>query len=99
MTVEKPVRATVAFTQEEFEEFVECGIGWKIVQNEMFDSGRWSIIYDMVIRRLEDDTFWRGRYQVGATERQEYDWGARWGDDRACFKQVFPEEKTIIVYV
>lgn len=40
--------------------------------------------------------YYRLKYQVGATENQDYDWC--WGDEPDCV-QVFPKEVTVTTYV
>jgi len=98
--LQKPVRAEISFTEEEYEEFIEGEVGYRIVSDEMIDQRRWAITHEMIIERLEDATFWRGIYQVGATENQHYDFGDRWfyNDDKAGFTEVFPKTVTITKY-
>lgn len=95
---EKPQRATVSFTQNEWEEFVDGGVGWRIVSDEMTDHTRWSIVHKIVIERLEDGTFWRGTYEEGATENQWHEWDERWGGSKATLKQVFQKPIVKIIY-
>lgn len=91
-------RPVIEFTEDEFEEFIEGGIGYRIVSDEMIDHRRWSITHEMIIERLEDATFWRGTYQVGATENQWYGFSESWNDDKASFRQVFAKTITITKY-
>lgn len=69
---------------------------FKIVSNDIYDTDRWSLRYVIVIERLSDGKFFKSFYQVGATELQ--DEGPYEYDNEAIFQQVFPVEKTIIVY-
>ena len=61
----------------------------------MVDTTRWSIIYEIVVKRLSDGKFFQDAYKVGATESQDegpYEYS------NPNFTQVFPIEKTFIVY-
>lgn len=101
MTVaKKPVRAEISFTEDEFYEFVDGQIGFRIVSDEMIDHRRWSVVHEMIIERLEDSTFWSSSHEVGATESQEYDFDSAWGynNNRAVFRQVFPKTITTTTY-
>lgn len=69
--------------------------GFEIIETEIVDTTRWSIIHSLVFKH--DGKFYATSYSVGATENQdespfEYD-----PDEIEC-KEVFPVEKTIIVY-
>lgn len=72
------------------------------VRNEMLDHRRWSIVHELIIQDISDNTFWRATYEVGATENQDYYHGSgRWGADRegnVTFTQVFPKIITTTVY-
>lgn len=96
------LRPTVSFTEEDYEEFVRGGIGWKIVHDEVADHRRWSVTHEVILKRLEDDTFWLATYEVGATESQHYSWADKWpggdGEGHAVFIQVFPKSVTTTVY-
>lgn len=96
--VAKPVRAKIEFTKDEYEEFIEGQIGYKIISNEIVEHRRWVVLHEIIIERLEDATFWRGHYSVGATESQWHDWEDRWNGFVAEFTQVFRIEKTVVVY-
>jgi hypothetical protein len=57
---------------------------------------RWSICYEKIIKRISDGVFFKMNYRVGATEMQDespYEW-----EDEVSIPEVFPVEKTIIVY-
>lgn len=67
----------------------------KVISDVVEDTGRWSIHYRMVFET--GGKFYETFYSVGATENQEeraYEYDP---DDIEC-KEVFPVEKTIIVY-
>jgi hypothetical protein len=71
------------------EEFVK-------VQESIEGTSRWSVHYEIVVRRLSDGKFFKSNYSVGATEMQDespYEY-----DEYAIFTEVIPVEKTIIVY-
>lgn len=68
---------------------------FELVTSEIVDNSRWSILYEDVYQRLSDKKFFKTTYRKGATELQDerpYEYGD------AVFKEVFPVEKTIIVY-
>lgn len=96
--IEKPVREKISFTEDEWGEFIEGGVGFRVVFDEIIDHRRWSVVHEVVIEREEDGTFWVGRYQRGATENQWYGWSERWGDDKAILTQVFAHTVTTVVY-
>lgn len=96
MTTPTP-RQKISFSEEELDEFVYGGIGFKIILDEMIEKRRWSVNHEMIICREEDDTYWRGQYSEGATEYQEYGFREQWGE-RATFKQVFPKQKVVTIY-
>lgn len=101
-------RETISFTVDEIEEFLEGEVGYKIVQDEQFDSGRWESHHWFVVERLEDATFWGSSYTQGLTENQHRDRYERWGintwgseerdTEKVVFRQVFPNTVTTTVY-
>ena len=71
------------------------GIGIEAVQHELDGQTRWGIIHMVVVRRISDDTFWKGFFEEGATEVQEDSGGY---EDDIEFVQVWPIQETVIVY-
>jgi len=66
------------------------------IQENVIDTSRWSIIYEIIVQRVSDKKFFKSTYSVGATESQDerpYEY-----DSEAIFEEVVPVEKTIIVY-
>lgn len=68
-----------------------------VIRNEMYDTSRWSIWYDLIFKENETDKLYQTSYSRGATECQdespwEYD-----GDMIDCH-EVEKYEKTIIEY-
>lgn len=66
--------------------------GFKFVQDEQvyFDSEKGYVDMEIVIKRLSDNKFFKGKY---------YNWGLSniaW--ESSIFKEVFPKEKTITIY-
>lgn len=49
----------------------------------------------MVVKLDSDGTFWKGQYEEGATENQEWSGGY---DDDIVFVQVYPHQVTTTVY-
>jgi hypothetical protein len=73
---------------EEHEDF-------ELVTSEIVDNSRWSIVHEDVYQRLSDKKFFKTTYRKGATELQDerpYEYG------EALFYEVFPVEKTVIIY-
>ena len=71
--------------------------GFKTVLNEIIETGRWSIIYDLVIQDEASGKFYESTYSCGATEMQdespfEYD------GDEIEFTEVEPVEVIKIEY-
>jgi len=65
-----------------------------VVLNEIIDQGRWSTYHRVVVKYM--DKFYSVKYSQGSTESQEeapFEY-----DTEVKFDQVFPVEKTIIVY-
>ena len=69
------------------------GEGIEAVQHEIDGQTRWGIVFMVVVERISDGTFWKGFYEEGATELQEGGY-----DEDINFVQVYPVEKTVIVY-
>lgn len=68
---------------------------FKLVRSEIVDNTRWSVVYEDVYQRLSDKKFFKTTYRKGATEMQDerpYEYG------EALFYEVFPVEKTVVVY-
>jgi hypothetical protein len=66
------------------------------VTSEITDTTRWSVCYGKIAKRIFDGKFFKLNYEVGATEMQDespYEW-----EDEVSIPEVFPVEKTIIVY-
>ena len=106
--IEKAKRATIEFTVDEIEEFLENEIGYKVVCDRQIDSRRWHSIHWYVVERLEDETFWGATYERGLTESQHLDryecWGIHTYDrakrdaEKVSFTQVFPKTVTKTIY-
>lgn len=68
---------------------------YEIVRKELTDTSRWSVHYELIIKRKSDGKLFRDYYSVGATESQDEQ---PWEYDEPNFIEVFPVEKTVIVY-
>lgn len=89
-------RETIKLTGDEGRSIVyEDHDDFKLVTSKIVDVTRWSIVHEDVYQRLSDKKFFKTTYRKGATEMQ---------DERpyeyvdAVFEEVFPVEKTIVVY-
>jgi hypothetical protein len=69
--------------------------GYKVIQHKLIDNSRWSLVYEMIFQF--EDKFYRTTYQQGATEQQDES-PYEYEDDNIECPEVFPVEKTIIVY-
>lgn len=67
----------------------------EIIVNEIVDTSRWSNIYNLVFKY--DGKYYQTSYSVGATEIQDES-PFEWSPDMIECKEVFPVEKTVIVY-
>lgn len=89
-------REKLVLTKEEAREILWDGDNrFETVRKEIIETSRWSILNEIVIKRLSDGKFFADFYSVGATECQDE---RPWQDNEPDFKEVFPVEKTIIVY-
>ena len=68
---------------------------FEVVEDEVIDNSRWSIIHKLVIKRLSDGKFFADGYRTAATENQDE---SPWEYIKSNFTQVFAVEKKIIVY-
>lgn len=67
-----------------------------VIETNLVDSSRWSLIYEVVIQRKSDGKYFHSGYSVGATEGQDeraYEY-----DNDPTFGEVFKVEKTITVF-
>lgn len=68
---------------------------FKVISDEIIDHRRWTVVHKVTVQRLSDSKYFSSSYSLGATESQER--GA-YEYDQPTFKEVFPVEKTTIVY-
>lgn len=68
---------------------------YKTISDEIVDKSRWSVHYEITVKRLSDGKFFRETYSRGATEYQEE---RPFEYDDPDFTEVFPVEKKVIVY-
>jgi len=69
--------------------------GYKLVYSNIVDTTRWSNIYEMVFKH--NDNYYKVSYSEGATECQEES-PFEYEPDMVDCIQVYPREKTVIVY-
>lgn len=72
-------------------------VGLTVISNDLTDTSRWSLHYDLVFKEEDTGKFYSVSYSRGATESQdeqpfEYD-----GDEIGCV-EVQPVEKVVTVY-
>lgn len=68
---------------------------FELISKEITDTSRWSIFYENIYKRISDGKFFKTNYSEGATEHQDE---SPYEYDDAVFEEVFPVEKTVIVY-
>lgn len=69
--------------------------GLEIVEDIQIGRQRWCIVHRIVVKRVSDGKFFSSKYNEPATESQEWN---NWEYDEPNFTEVFPVEKTVIVY-
>jgi hypothetical protein len=89
-------RETVTFSKEVARE-LEYGSDtrFEVVENILYGHSRWSLQYRMTIKRKLDGRYFQSTYSRGATEAQ-YEQPFEYSDP--VFSEVFPVEKSVIVY-
>lgn len=70
--------------------------GFEVIKDEICDKSRWSINYELIIKRVSDNKFFRDYYSSGATESQDE---SPWEYDEPSFTEVFPITKEVIDYI
>lgn len=68
---------------------------YETISDEVIDTRRWSADHEIVIKRLSDGKFFMDNYSRGLTESQDE---SPYEYSDPDFTEVFPVEKTIIVY-
>lgn len=77
--------------------------GVRVVQDELFDTNRWSEIHRLIFVAPDDDKMYRVEYQTGLTELQDH---RAWDDEDPNVEidgmvegvQVEPYERVVIDY-
>ena len=70
---------------------------FEILENEIQDSSRWSIHYNLIFKVLETGKIYETSYSVGATESQDES-PFEYEDDEIEVTEVEPYEVTVIKY-
>lgn len=65
----------------------------ELIHDRIVDTRRWSIDHEVIVKH--DGRFYRDTYSEGATEMQDE---SPWEYSEPNFREVFPVERTIIVY-
>jgi len=65
------------------------------ISKEMYDQRRWVTCFEVIVKRKSDGKFFRSQYCQGSTESQDQ---SPYEYDEKVFTEVFPVEKTVIVY-
>lgn len=89
-------REKLQLTKKEAQAIVwEDTSDYEIISDEVVDTRRWSADHEIIIKRLSDGKFFADGYSVGLTEMQDE---SPYEYSDPDFTEVFPVEKTIIVY-
>ena len=87
---------TMKFTKEFLQELANGNNEYsEVIKDDIVDTSRWAVHYIMVFKL--DGKFYETFYSRGATEYQDED-PYEYDDDVIECDEVFPKEKTIIVY-
>lgn len=90
------IREKLKVTKEQANELIWGDLeGFSLVEDTITDTSRWSVYHRLVIKRESDSKLFADNYGIGATEYQDE---RPWQDDEPAFEEVFPVEKTIIIY-
>ena len=83
----------------DFNGFVIESMSVKNVQKEVVNTGRWSIIYEQVfsVTKNDETKYYKTGWSEGATENQDES-PYEYEEDMIEVSEVFPVEKTIVVY-
>ena len=83
----------------DFNGFVTETMTVKSVQKEVTDTSRWSIMYEQVfsVTKNNETKYYKTGWSEGATESQDES-PYEYEDDMIEVSEVFPVEKTIVVY-
>jgi len=68
---------------------------YHIISDEIIDHGRWSILHEAIVLKVDEGNFYQTHYSVGATEYQDespYEYGD------ATFERVTPVQTTVTKY-
>jgi hypothetical protein len=68
---------------------------FETIEDTIIENTRWSIVHEIIVKRLSDGKYFMDNYSVGATETQDES-AYEYSDPE--FVEVFPVEKTIITY-
>jgi hypothetical protein len=90
------MKETLKLTEQEARMIIwDDDENFKIINQSIVDTTRWSIITNIIVQRQSDGKFFKSCYSKGATECQDerpYE-----GED-PVFEEVFPVEKTVTIY-
>ncbi len=94
MKINKELLKELIYSDEGCAEF-------KVVENILTDTSRWSVHYDCVIKHLESGKFYDAAYSCGATESQDeepFDHLCADEEGNVDLDELFPHKMTIVQY-
>jgi hypothetical protein len=70
----------------------------KLIEDDITDTGRWTVHHKMIFEDVETGKFYLTNYSVGATEQQD-EYPFEYAPDEISCVEVKPVEKIVIKYV
>ena len=68
---------------------------YEVIERNIVSNYRWTSYNEIIVKELATGNYFRTYYSQGLTERQDT---RPFEDEKPSWKQVYPVEKTIIVY-
>lgn len=91
------MRETLQLTKQQAQEIVHGDhLGFSDVSEKIIGQRRWVTVYEKIVERV-DGKFFKIIYELGSTEMQDQQ-PFEFDNEPIEFEEVFPTEKTVIVY-
>lgn len=89
-------REKLTLTKSQAQEIISRDdLNFEVIKKEIASKSRWSIEYEIIVKRKSDGKYFRDFYQIGATEHQEE---SPYDNSDPDFEEVFPVERMVIDY-
>ncbi len=94
--METKQREKLNLTKSEARDLISNDLeGFEIIKEEIYQQRRWETDYEVIVKRVSDNKFFRGCFSKGSTEQQD---SQPFEYDEPDFEEVFPVEKKVIAY-